>query len=181
MRGPAPLGGEAVVQRVTGEFDESIGKPAGPEPLVAGPRPCAQRLEGDPKRGPADGVEAARKGQAVVFTLGELEIPRVDSADVLGEHRRGIAGVPSMRAIEAEAAHPSGRERVRAGDARQSSPGALERSPGHSEQGSRTSPVGLHNPQSLTRGLAILGRAQRRCLGTYRCRGSLALLTAMDL
>ena len=63
----------------------------------------------------------------------------------------------------------------------QSSPGALERSPGPCEQGSCTSPVGRHSPESLTCGLAILGRAQRRGLDTYRCRGSLAQLTATDL
>jgi hypothetical protein len=105
-----------------GQFDEPISEAAGARPFVVNTRAAAERLERNPKGRPADRVEAAAKGQAAVLTLGELEIPRVDHADVLGEHRRGLVGVPSMRAIEAEAAHPSARERVRAGDARSKFP-----------------------------------------------------------
>jgi hypothetical protein len=80
------------------------------------------------------------KRQPAVLTLGELEIARVDRADVLGEHRGGIAGVASLSAIEGEAAHRMLESQLEQGTLVKVPAGALECSPSPSEHGEMGEP-----------------------------------------
>jgi hypothetical protein len=100
----APVGGEPMVQGVHGELDQSIGQPARAGPMVAGARACTERSEGDAQRGPADRIEQPANGDTTVLTAAQLEAPALDRVDVFVEHRRGIAGVTGVGAVEGEAA-----------------------------------------------------------------------------
>jgi hypothetical protein len=168
----APVGGEAMVQGVHGELDESIREPAGAGPLVTRTRATTERGEGDAQRGPADRIEQPANDDTTVLTAAQLETPALDRIDVFVEHRRGIADVTGVRAVEGEAAH-----RVLEGERKQGTlveagftSGALQRTRGPGKQGEVSEP----DPPRVQRGHArrqLVGhrpggdRARRRIRG----------------
>jgi hypothetical protein len=94
-----------MVERVHRQLDQTIRQAARTGSCIAGARGATQWGQCDSKGGSTNWIEDRADREPSVLTPGHVEAPALDRVDVFAEHRRGIADMARVGAVETEAAH----------------------------------------------------------------------------